>query len=142
MKYLRCAGVGVGLLMACLCSWPQIASGSLDIPWNEGAKDCKASTQAPIEAHAYNPQTIILRENLCATFEAPFMYVLLGSTKALLIDTGYVADPNQMPLAKTVMHLLPEDGAGKHVLIAASFVAGTMLIVLVLMVFRWRRRRA
>ena len=70
------------------------------------------------------------------------MYVLLGSTKALLIDTGDVADPNQMPLAKTVMHLLPEDGAGKHVLIAASFVAGTMLIVLVLMLFRWRRRRA
>jgi glyoxylase-like metal-dependent hydrolase (beta-lactamase superfamily II) len=88
----------------------QLVPGSMDIHWNEGAMDCKASPQAPIEVHAYNPQTFILRENLCATFEAPFMYLLIGSAKALLIDTGDVADPNQMPLAKTVMHLLPANG--------------------------------
>jgi hydroxyacylglutathione hydrolase len=115
MKYL--GYFGVGFLMACLCSWSQIAPGSLDVPWNEGAKDCKAGAQAPIEAHAYNPQTILLRENLCGTFEAPFMYLLLGSTRALLIDTGDVADPNQMPLAKTVMHLLPGEGPGKLALL-------------------------
>jgi hypothetical protein len=52
------------------------------------------------------PKTFILRENLYATFEAPFMYLLIGSRKALLIDTGDVADPNQMPLAKTVVVLV------------------------------------
>jgi hydroxyacylglutathione hydrolase len=41
------------------------------------------------------------------------MYLLVGSTKALLIDTGDVADPDQMPLAKTMMHLLPGDGPAK-----------------------------
>jgi glyoxylase-like metal-dependent hydrolase (beta-lactamase superfamily II) len=41
------------------------------------------------------------------------MYLLIGSTNALLIDTGDVADANQMPLAKTVMQLLPGDGATK-----------------------------
>ena len=41
------------------------------------------------------------------------MYLLIGSTRALLIDTGDVADANQMPLAKTVMDLLPGDGAAK-----------------------------
>ena len=41
------------------------------------------------------------------------MYLLIGSTKALLIDTGDVADPDQMPLAKTVMNLLPGDGPAK-----------------------------
>ncbi|MGB7330738.1 MAG: MBL fold metallo-hydrolase [Terriglobales bacterium] len=104
---------GIGLLMASCCASAQIAAGSLDVHWNEGAKDCKASPQAPIEVHAYNPQTFVLRENLCATFEAPFMYLLIGSTKALLIDTGDVADPNQMPLAKTVMNLLPVDESAK-----------------------------
>jgi hydroxyacylglutathione hydrolase len=63
--------------------------------------------------NAYNPLTFILRENLCATFEAPFMYLLIGSTKALLIDTGDVSDPKQMPLAETVMHLLPVTGPSK-----------------------------
>ncbi|MGA7292316.1 MAG: MBL fold metallo-hydrolase [Terriglobales bacterium] len=41
------------------------------------------------------------------------MCLLVGSTKALLIDTGDVADPNQMPLAKTVMTLLPGDTSAK-----------------------------
>lgn len=31
------------------------------------------------------------------------MYLLVESAKALLIDTGDVADPNQMPLEKMVM---------------------------------------
>ncbi len=110
MKSLLSALFGIVLLMASLPAWSQVATGSLDAHWNEGAKDCKANPQAPIEVHAYNPQTFILRENLCSTFEAPFMYLLIGSKKALLIDTGDVADPNQMPLAKTVMHLLPGDG--------------------------------
>jgi hydroxyacylglutathione hydrolase len=108
---------GIGLLVASCCAPAQIAAGSSDgnwdVHWNEGARDCKASPQAPIEVHAYNPKTFVLRENLCATFEAPFMYLLIGSTKALLIDTGDVADPNQMPLAKTVMNLLPGDEPAK-----------------------------
>jgi glyoxylase-like metal-dependent hydrolase (beta-lactamase superfamily II) len=58
--------------------------------------------------HRYNNATYILRENLCSTFEAPFIYLLIGQTRALLIDTGDVADPKAMPLAKTVMGLLPQ----------------------------------
>jgi hydroxyacylglutathione hydrolase len=104
---------GVGLMLASSCAWPQVATSSVDVHWDEGAKDCKASPRAPIEVHAFNPQTLILRENLCSTFEAPFMYLLLGSTRALLIDTGDVADPNQMPLATTVMRLLPGDEPAK-----------------------------
>ena len=99
--------------MASSSAWSQGAMGPLNVPWNEGAKDCKANPQAPIEVHAYNPQTFILRENLCATFEAPFMYLLIGTTKALLIDTGDVSDPKQMPLAETVLHLLPGTSPSK-----------------------------
>ena len=91
----------------------QIADGSLNMHWNEGAEDCKAHPQAPLEIHAYNPQTFILRESLCSTFEAPFMYLLVGTTRALLIDTGDVSDPKLMPLAETVMHLLPGEGPAK-----------------------------
>jgi hydroxyacylglutathione hydrolase len=89
----------------------QLVPGSMDVHWNEGAPDCSTSAAPPLEVHQYNPQTFILRENLCATFEAPFIYLLIGSHKALLIDTGDVADPKRMPLADTVMHLLPKDGS-------------------------------
>ena len=41
------------------------------------------------------------------------MYLLIGSKKALLIDTGDVADADKMPLAKTVMNLVPGNGSAK-----------------------------
>ena len=113
MKPLFSTLLGATLLISGLSASSQPANGSLDMHWNEGAKDCKASPQPPLQVHAYNPQTFILRENLCATFEAPFMYLLVGSARALLIDTGDVANPDQMPLEKTVMGLLPEDGPAK-----------------------------
>lgn len=113
MRHAHSARLVLGILLAASSARSQLAPGSIEIHWNEGAKDCKASPQAPLEVHPYNPQTFILREDLCATFEAPFMYLLIGSTKALLIDTGDVAAANQMPLAKTVMQLLPGGGATK-----------------------------
>jgi hydroxyacylglutathione hydrolase len=91
----------------------ELTPGSMDVHWDEGAADCRNNSQSPLQIHPYNPQTFILRQNLCATFEAPFLYLLIGSTKALLIDTGDVADPNQMPLARTVFSLLPAAGTGR-----------------------------
>ncbi len=79
----------------------------LQAHWDEGAKDCASHHAPPIQVQAYDARTFVLRENLCATFEAPFMYVLIGSTRALLIDDGNVADPHAMPLAQTVLGLLP-----------------------------------
>src|SRR5262245_50076903 len=105
--------LAAGMLVASQVGWTQVAPGSMDVHWNEGAANCSNSPQPPLQVHQYNPQTFILRESLCATFEAPFMYLLIGSSKALLIDTGDVADPNQMPLAKTVVNLLPGDGVSK-----------------------------
>jgi hydroxyacylglutathione hydrolase len=96
----------MGLLLASSSARSQLVPGSMDVHWNEGASNCAANPQPPLQVHPYNSTTFILRENLCATFEGPFMYLLLGSSRALLIDTGDVSDPQQMPLAKTVMDLL------------------------------------
>ncbi|WP_158792390.1 MBL fold metallo-hydrolase [Granulicella sp. L60] len=90
-----------------------LASGSTDMHWSEGASNCKTSPHSSLEVHYYNAQTFILRESLCVTFEAPFMYLLVGSTRAMLIDTGDVADADHMPLATTVMGLLPSNGSAK-----------------------------
>jgi glyoxylase-like metal-dependent hydrolase (beta-lactamase superfamily II) len=83
----------------------------MDVHWNEGSADCTKNPQPPIQVHRYNAQTFILRESLCATYEAPFIYLLIGKTKALLIDTGAVADAKIMPLAETVSSLLANSGS-------------------------------
>jgi hydroxyacylglutathione hydrolase len=110
---IRLAVLGLSLTVTAPSLWPQAASGSMDVHWNEGSENCAQNPQPPFQIHAYNRKTLILRENLCATFEAPFLYLLIGSNKALLIDTGDVRDPKLMPLADTVLRLLPGDRSAK-----------------------------
>ena len=117
IKPVFTAVVILGLLLMPPSGWCQLVPGSMEVHWSEGASNCTTHSQAPLQVHQYNARTFILRENLCATFEAPFLYLLSGSGKALLIDTGDVADPSQMPLASTVVHLLPEDRPQKFSLL-------------------------
>jgi len=113
---------GIAVSMSLLTATPacsQPVPGSLDAHWNEGASDCKATPQTPLQVHAYEPQTFILRQSPCASFEANFLYLLIGSDKALLIDTGAIADPKEMPLAKTILELLPDKNHKKLPLLVA-----------------------
>ena len=87
--------------------------GSMNVRWNGGALDCRPGTEPAIQVHQYNASTYILRESLCATSEAPFMYLMIGSQRAMLIDTGDVADPARAPLARTVLGLLPMTATGR-----------------------------
>lgn len=99
------------LCMAGLSAAPvlaQPAPGDMKVQWDAGAADCQAHPQRRLQVHRYNESTYILRESLCQTYEAPFVYLLIGSSRALLIDTGDVADAAQMPLATTVLSLLPK----------------------------------
>src|SRR5215467_6971664 len=102
------------LLATCSITSPahsQLVPETMDVQWNEGSKDCIKNPQPPIQVHRYNAETFILRQSPCATYEAPFIYLLIGKTKALLIDTGAVADAKTMPLADTVISLLGSAGS-------------------------------
>jgi hydroxyacylglutathione hydrolase len=105
--------LAVGLLLLAARAWSDPVAGSLDVHWNEGAEDCEKATEPRIQVHRYEPQTIILRQSLCSNFEAPLLYLLIGDDVALLIDTGATEDPAQMPLARTVVDLLPDRGEAK-----------------------------
>jgi hydroxyacylglutathione hydrolase len=116
----KIAGAAVLLfLLAATLAWSEPVPGSLDVRWNEGASDCSVVPQDPLQIHKYEPQTFILRQSPCASFEANFIYLLIGSDKALLIDTGAVADPKAMPVAKTVLELLPNKDHKKLPLLVA-----------------------
>ena len=100
--------LGLATILSCTTpAWSQPIPGSLPAQWTIGASDCAASPQAPLQVYSYEPQTFILRQSPCVDPEANFLYLLVGSQKALLIDTGAVADPAKMPLAQTILSLLP-----------------------------------
>ena len=42
--------------------------------------------------HAYDEHTYVLRQSKDVTFEAPFVVLLLGSERAMLLDSGAVDD--------------------------------------------------
>lgn len=107
----------IALLAEATLSEP--APGDLNVQWNTGAEDCDANPQPPLQVHHYNATTFILRQNLCADFEAPLLYLLIGNKRALLIDSGAVQDEASMPLAKTITDLLPQsNGASLPLLVA------------------------
>ena len=97
----------------------QPVPGTMDVQWQEGARDCAEAQWEPLQVHAYEAATFLLRQHPCAHFEANFLYLLIGSKRALLIDTGAVAEPARMPLAETVLDLLPRRETGPMPLVVA-----------------------
>ena len=97
----------------------QVTPGSMEVDWVSGSPDCAKSDGPAIQVHQYNSATYILRQSPCAEFEAPFMYLLIGQTRAFLLDTGAVAAADVAPVAPTVMDLLAEQGQPRLPLIVA-----------------------
>lgn len=74
--------------------------------WQHGSQDCNHNTDSVLEVFKYDQRSYILRENKCLNFEAPFMYVLIGDTKVLVLDTGTIDNPQQLPLYNAVNKLI------------------------------------
>jgi glyoxylase-like metal-dependent hydrolase (beta-lactamase superfamily II) len=92
-------------------------AGNLDVQWIHGVRNRKRESEPPLQVHEVDPQTFIIRQSKAATYEAPFLYLLFGDERAILLDTGAIADPGDMPLRATVDELVrswldvhPHDG--------------------------------
>ena len=66
----------------------------LDAQWIHGSPDCATNADAPLQVHTFDDDTYILRENKCINFEGPFLYLLFGTEKVLLLNTGARPEPN------------------------------------------------
>ena len=74
----------------------------LDVAWIHGSEAAKYNTDPDIQVHACDEHTYILRQNKAVNYEAPFMFLLFGASRALLLDTGATANPQFFPLRRTV----------------------------------------
>jgi len=91
--------------------------GTLQVSWMHGSQSCAQNTDPEIQVHAYNATTYIIRQNKCRTFEAPFIYVLIGGTSALVLDSGATNTPALRDRVRTLV-------GGKPVLVAHSHTHG------------------
>ncbi|MDA5285023.1 MBL fold metallo-hydrolase [Streptomyces sp. NPDC054904] len=87
--------------------------GSLDVVWHAGWPSPKHDPAPEIQIHAYTEHTVILRQNKSVHYEAPFLFLLFGNERALLLDTGASGDAAHFPLRETVDALV-EDWLDRH----------------------------
>ncbi|KYH45030.1 MBL fold metallo-hydrolase [Branchiibius sp. NY16-3462-2] len=77
----------------------------LEAPWIRGHP--RGEPDGPLlQVRRVYDDTFVLRQSMSVSAEAPFMYLLIGTQRALLLDTGDSKNPVDCPLRETVDHLL------------------------------------
>ena len=61
-----------------------------DVRWIHGSPSPRRRHDPPLQVHHLTPDTVLIRQSKDVTFEAPFILLLLGQRRALLLDTGAV----------------------------------------------------
>jgi hydroxyacylglutathione hydrolase len=80
---------------------PVIETGEFPAQWLIAGPNCLEVPDWQI--HEYNPTFYILRESGCTNYEKPFLYLIFGRDRALLVDTGAGAT---VDTAATVQNLI------------------------------------
>jgi hydroxyacylglutathione hydrolase len=79
----------------------------LDVSWIHGSPSAK-HTDSDLQVYPYDRHTLILRQNMAINYEAPFLYLLFGEYRAVLIDTGATASAEYFPLRRVVDGLIAD----------------------------------
>jgi hydroxyacylglutathione hydrolase len=80
----------------------------LGVHWIHGSESAKHNTDPEIQVHWYDEHTVIMRQNMAINYEAPFMFLLFGGARAVLIDTGATPSPEYFPLRSVIDNLVTE----------------------------------
>lgn len=77
-----------------------VEPGSLPARWDTGGPNC---LEVPDwQVHEFNPDFIILRQSGCTNYEKPFLYLIFGTSRVLLVDTG-AGQPQTGPIVHHVI---------------------------------------
>jgi glyoxylase-like metal-dependent hydrolase (beta-lactamase superfamily II) len=80
----------------------------MDVRWIHGSESAKHNADPDIQIYRYDERTVILRQNMAVNCEAPFMFLLFGDDRALLIDAGATKEPEFFPLRQVVDSLISD----------------------------------
>jgi glyoxylase-like metal-dependent hydrolase (beta-lactamase superfamily II) len=83
MRYTRIARA---LLLTSALTAQVQEKGTLPEHWPTGGPNCMEMQEYYV--HEYNPSFYILRQSGCTDYEKPFLYLIFGTDKAMLWDTG------------------------------------------------------
>jgi len=73
------------LFAAALLALPMTASAKpLFQPWIDGTQ----ASEPQMQVQRYDADTFVIRQSVKTNFEAPFLYLLFGKDRAVLLDTG------------------------------------------------------
>ncbi|WP_059019462.1 MBL fold metallo-hydrolase [Mycobacterium sp. M26] len=102
---------------------PKLSAKPLEVSWIHGSVSAKHNTDPDLQIYWYDDNTVILRQNKAIDYEAPFLFLLFGRERAVLLDTGATASAEYFPLRRAVDELMgqwlgrnPRDGYGLLVL--------------------------
>ncbi|QBY05996.1 MBL fold metallo-hydrolase [Thalassotalea sp. HSM 43] len=77
--------------------------------WMHGSVNCDDNTDPSQDVYKHNATTFIVRQNKCLNFEAPFMYILVGKEKILLLDTGALSDNSEFSFQQQITDIVGKD---------------------------------
>jgi hydroxyacylglutathione hydrolase len=79
----------------------KIRPGNIPSVWFTGGPKCMAMQEW--EAHEYNPDMVIMRQSGCTDDQQPFVFLMFGKERALLLDTGS-RNGNIVPQIQLLVH--------------------------------------
>lgn len=93
--------------------------GTLPAHWPSGGPHCMEMQE--FYTHEYNPNFYILRQSGCTDYEKPFLYLIFGSERAMLWDTGSRNARTRETVDRVIGRWLKKNGREKiHLLVLHS----------------------
>ena len=89
-----------------LLTGQRFSDAALGVTWIHGSVSAKHNADPDLQVHWYDEHTVILRQNKAIDYEAPFLFLLFGSERALLLDTGATASAKVFPVRQVVDDLV------------------------------------
>jgi hydroxyacylglutathione hydrolase len=115
-----------------LTAQPALEPGTVPASWITGGPNCLEIPDWQV--HQYNPTFLILRESGCTNYEKPFLFLILGKDRALLVDTGagpvdtaaFVQRLTKLPLLVVHTHAHGDHVAGDKGFTSATLIPATV----------------
>lgn len=97
--------------------------------WIHGSENCDENSDKKIDMLTIDEKTYILRQSKCTSYEAPFIYIFIGSKRVVIVDTGATEEASLFPLFKTVKAIVENQGVNGKSSNAAKISAQNILVL-------------